>query len=349
MIAPEAGRRAWLSAAGGWLLSRSLGSLAADRPADSSRIRFVLIGDTPYGQGEVAGLTRVLAYAATGGDFYLHVGDIKSGLEPCTDELLARRIALLDTAPRPLVLIPGDNEWTDCSRFYLGNYDPIERLRHLRRLAYSRGGTLGRGSLPITAQVAVDAVPADEYALPEHQRWPAGPCLFVTLNLPGSANGLTAAMSDDTIRAHARAVERWLEAGAEEATRLGLKALVVVCHGQAMPPHYQAGDETVDVIDRTNPYAWFRSLLRRVVARFDGRVIHLHGDTHQYLVDHPWSATNSDAGATRDYGVDPALVRRRLDRFMRIRSFGSPMSTGWISIEIIRQGEDVRVVPTPHL
>ena len=35
---------------------------------------------------------------------------------------------------KPVVYLPGDNEWTDRHHTNNGDYDPIERLAHLRKV-----------------------------------------------------------------------------------------------------------------------------------------------------------------------------------------------------------------------
>ncbi len=103
---------------------------------DPTRLRFALLGDNPYGPSEVEAVRGAIRQASKDSAFLIHVGDFKSGIESCSDDLLAARLALLKESSRPLMLALGDNEWTDCSRFLAGNYDPLERLnKGVKRLA----------------------------------------------------------------------------------------------------------------------------------------------------------------------------------------------------------------------
>ena len=85
-------------------------------------------------------LARRLLPRGTGSIFSF---DIKGGREPCSDALFARRRALLARSAHPLVLLPGDNEWTDCHRPSAGAFDPLERLAALRRRFFAPGRSLG--------------------------------------------------------------------------------------------------------------------------------------------------------------------------------------------------------------
>ena len=142
--------------------------------------QFALIGDVPYSARERRELPRMLeAIADTHVAFIAHIGDIKHGQARCDDAVFADRQQLFNASRVPFVFVPGDNEWTDCSRLSNGSYDPLERLATLRSLFWQRPESLGRKTLPLERQAG---------AYPEHSRFRLGPVLFVTLNLPGPDN-----------------------------------------------------------------------------------------------------------------------------------------------------------------
>jgi hypothetical protein len=86
----------------------------------------------------------------------LHAGDVKSGSSTCSDERFADLAALYRTFDDPLVLTPGDNDWTDCHRANNGSYVPTERLDTIRELFFPRTGrTLGEHPVPVTRQSRV--------------------------------------------------------------------------------------------------------------------------------------------------------------------------------------------------
>jgi hypothetical protein len=91
----------------------------------------------------------------------VHVGDIGSSTpdEACGDAWLLERKKQLARIRHRFILIPGDNEWSDCR-------NPVQRLQRWRELFCA----------------------SPEYC--EHRRWEAGGWVFVALNVPGSNNNL---------------------------------------------------------------------------------------------------------------------------------------------------------------
>ena len=77
--------------------TRAFGATGISQEQDFS---FVFLGDSPYSPLDELSLQKILEQASPGAAFSIHVGDIKSGTELCTDELLARRIALLNKIGR---------------------------------------------------------------------------------------------------------------------------------------------------------------------------------------------------------------------------------------------------------
>ena len=98
---------------------------------------FALIGDTPYGSGAEDRFEQMLQQINDDPSirFVLHAGDLKGSAEPCSDQLLRRRLAQFQVVRTALVYTPGDNDWTDCHRAGAGGHRPLERLQALRHLA----------------------------------------------------------------------------------------------------------------------------------------------------------------------------------------------------------------------
>ncbi|MBU1100369.1 MAG: metallophosphoesterase [Bacteroidetes bacterium] len=48
-------------------------------------------------------------------EFMFHVGDIKDGKSPCEEEVYDRVAGYLKRLTIPVFIVPGDNEWNDCS------------------------------------------------------------------------------------------------------------------------------------------------------------------------------------------------------------------------------------------
>lgn len=95
---------------------------------------FAAIGDLPYRESDYPEFEELIeAINSQGVVFTVHVGDIKSGSSPCSDENILAVAGFFQSFTNPLIYTPGDNEWTDCHRELAGNYDPLERLEFLRQ------------------------------------------------------------------------------------------------------------------------------------------------------------------------------------------------------------------------
>lgn len=218
------------------------------------------MGDTPYSNGEVKRLDHLIDdLDAEPLAFVVHIGDITSGRGPCTDEWFAERKAQFARIKPPFVLLPGDNDWTDCHR---SGRDPVERLAKWRELF-------------CPTRLRVEVQPG-EYC--EHKRWQVGGILFVTLNVQGSNNNLgrTPAM-DAEYAARMKAVLAWID-DSERVLRGGNLDKIVLCM-QANP----------FLTPRRGPNGFDTLLerLRALVAANPGKVILVNGDTHTYHDDEP--------------------------------------------------------------
>jgi hypothetical protein len=180
--------------------------------------------------------------------FVVHVGDIGNARLGCTDAWVEARRAQFARIQHPFVLLPGDNEWTDCRQ-------PLERLEHWRRLF-----CIKKHALQIETQPGPFC---------EHIRWEAGGFVFVALNVQGSNNNLR----QPEFGPRMQAVYAWLD----EAARLAEKRRGLIVLIQADPftvlPH--------------DGFAGFRDKLAELGKRMPGKVVLVHGDTHIYRDDEP--------------------------------------------------------------
>jgi hypothetical protein len=127
----------------------------------SSEPAFGVLGDAPYTEAEVERLDAVIdEINAHPLAFVVHVGDIGSGAQACTDAWLLQRKAQFARIRHPFILIPGDNEWSDCR-------DPLRRLQRWR-------------------EIFCEA--PREFC--EHRRWETEGWVFVALNVPGHNNNV---------------------------------------------------------------------------------------------------------------------------------------------------------------
>jgi hypothetical protein len=300
------------------VLPRALAELPpADGPMpappfpDDRPFSFGFIGDTPYSRLEANALASVFeAMAAEPLELVVHVGDIKSSLEGCDDDLLGERIALLDRCPHPLVLTPGDNEWTDCSRLR-APWQPdmrLDRLDWLRRHAFGDAHSLGRRRMAVQQQGPYRPHPqeldGEPPTLPENLRWRIGSLQFCTLHVVGSDNGRskTPELEEAWLRRQ-QANGDWLNRTVQLAVADKAKGLVIALHANM---RFEA--------DRADGWARMRNLVVAAAAAFNGPVLLLHGDTHHF---------RSDRLLLRSHG---------LANFRRVECFGSPFSSSWVQI-----------------
>jgi hypothetical protein len=271
------------------------GEVAA--PAVDEPFAFALIGDIPYSRLEEMRLEEILERLADDRlALVIHVGDLKAGREACSDDLLAVRRAMLDRSAHPLVLTPGDNDWTDCHRHAAGGYDPLERLRHLRATFFASPTAMGLRPLAVERQPG----------FPENARWRIGRVAFLTMHVVGSNDGYGEYPgSEPEWLERSDANDRWLEAGLAGALADRAEALVLAIHAN---PGFGT---------RLRPaHVPTRRLLVEAARRFERPILFLHGDTHRFRVDQP---LHDDDG-------------RHYPQFTRVESFGSPFASSWVRI-----------------
>jgi hypothetical protein len=272
--------------------------LVAALPAAAEIWRFGLIGDVPYSRAERAELPKMLsAIADSHVDFIAHIGDFKHGADRCDDAVFEDRRQLFDDSRVPFVFIPGDNEWSDCTRLNNGGYVALERLDKLRQLFWHDGQSLGRRKLALERQPG---------SYVEHARWRLGPVLFVSFNLPGGNNnwGLTQQPSAEFLARNPH-VLAWLRENFALARREKLRGIVLMFQANPGFIHHAQGF----------PHSGYRDFLvtlREETLNFPGQVVAVHGDTHISRIDKPLRDARG----------------KRIDNFTRVETFGYPIM-GW--------------------
>ena len=232
------------------------------------RTPFALLGDAPYSQAHANLLDTVIdEINAQKVAFVVHLGDITGGQGPCTDEWFEARRKQFARFAAPFVLVPGDNEWTDCHRT---GYDPMERLAKIRQLFHSQ-------------PVNLPGFTRQSSAYPEHVRWTHDRALLVGINVPGSNNnvGRTPAMDAES-GTRMSAVFAWLDSAfALVKSSRDLDMLVVMMQAN---PDFEGKRRPVDTLDG---YAELRVKLETMAQRLGKPLVVAHGDTHQYKFDRP--------------------------------------------------------------
>lgn len=296
-----------------WLvLALTAGLSDAQAPA---RFSFAIVGDAPYNAREEALFAQMLdEINQENVAFVVHVGDIKSGASPCSDELYEQRKRMFQASRYPFIFVPGDNEWTDCHRKSAGSYDPLERLAKLRQVFYAGEMSLGQNTLKLARQSDYPGTDARFREYRENARWVVDGVLFMGLNVPGSNNnfGRTPQMNaEHEERGEANA--EWLRQGFELARNNSYAAVFVFI--QANP------DFDLPFLRRVNRADGYAALKQELLAHtlaFGKPVVLVHGDTHHFRIDQPL--------------FDPATLKR-VEQFTRIESFGSPF-VDWIKVTI---------------
>jgi hypothetical protein len=261
--------------------------LSALQAASHPSFSFVALGDLPYGSNEKsysnyrALIERINQVQPV---FSVHVGDIKSGASECSDQLYTEQLEMFGRFEGAVVYTPGDNEWTDCHRLTNGRYNPIERLGVLRQRFFTPGRSLG--AAPIRVENQSNLMPAHA-AYVENQRWLHRGVLFATVHIVGSNNNFESrdAQAVQEFFERDAANVAWIEAAFAHARQRQARALVLA---------FQA-----DVFDSKSAWEDFpassgfqRSIQQTLLplARSWGRpVLVVHGDSHRFRIDQPFS------------------------------------------------------------
>ena len=249
------------------LAAALLGAAFSATAQGVQREPFALLGDAPYSQPHANLLDAMIdEINAAGPAFVVHLGDITGGDGPCTDAWFEARKRQFGRISAPFVLVPGDNEWTDCHRT---GFDPLERLARIRQLFN-------------TQEVDLPEFARQSAAYPEHVRWMHAGALFVGLNVPGSNNNLgrTTAM-DAEHEARMKAVFAWLEEGAALARSPKVECLVVMMQAN---PLFEGRSRPSALPDG---YASLRVALEETALKLGKPLVLAHGDTHRFRHDRP--------------------------------------------------------------
>ena len=238
---------------------------------------FMAIGDVPYHLPEDFDRFENMIHAINGQSpaFTIHVGDIKSGSTPCTDEYFEKIFGYFNTFEQPLIYTPGDNEWTDCHREACGEYDPEERLDKLRSLFFSSGKSLGSTPIDLTFQNEYEGF--EKFV--ENAYWSRGGVTFATLHVVGSNNNLLLdpeALNDEFYERE-MANLFWLRETFKKAEEKGHKGIVLSLHAGL---NYRNREET-------NGHKSFVNLLENLVPNYGMPVLLVYGDFHRFQVDKP--------------------------------------------------------------
>jgi Calcineurin-like phosphoesterase len=299
--------------------------LALTWQAESRPHVLAVFGDMPYGTSaaDTAEFDATPAFLASieadrTVELAIHLGDLHSGKQPCTEAYDRALLALFQRLTIPFVYTPGDNEWMDCHkpgegggtwnaeqqridyvlagdgtlRDYAGG-DPLENLALIRRLYFPRPGhTLGRDKAVTSQARAHAAGHSEDGAFVENVRYVDDGVLYAFVNIPGGSNNgedpwygapQPSRRQRAEIAARTGATVRWIEAAYAQARRLGAKAMVIGTQADL----WDTDGRGVDHVAQYEPYV---QAIGEGARRFGRPVLLLVGDSHVYRSDNPFEA-----------------------------------------------------------
>jgi hypothetical protein len=297
-----------------------------------------VIGDVPYGNAAIALFpTMVRAIDADPKvREVVHVGDLKSGSELCSDARFQISADLFNSFRDPMIYAIGDNEWTDCHRANNGGFNPLERLARVREMFFPVPGQVLGGR-----RKTVEAQPS----YPENQLWVESRVTFAALHIIGSNNGLDKWFGDRTINGvpapetAAEGASRVAEVTARQAANIAwLEHAFAVAKAQrsvGIVLFFQAdlwhpGDRA-DGATFTAHQAWVERL-SQLASTFRGKVLLISGDSHDFRVDAgvPWMATYY--GVPSPQNVTQIIVDRSIES--PATDAGTPSVIEWLRLHV---------------
>ncbi len=243
---------------------------------------FMAMGDLPYKiPDDYPRFERlIIAVNAAKPAFSIHVGDIKSGSEPCTDEYFKSIHNRFMRFEQPLVYTPGDNEWTDCHRERAGRYNPRERLAKLREIFFAEPSkSLGKAAMPVVSQGNRSKAFA-KYI--ENTRFWKNSVLFVQLHVVGSNNGFEATEPDAALEYFERnkANVAWLDDSVKHAVEAGGRAIVL-----SMQSNLYDIKQKFPAMPLASGHVDTVKAIERAARAFAKPMLVIQGDEHEFEID----------------------------------------------------------------
>jgi hypothetical protein len=296
--------------------------------AEAEEFSFALWGDMPYAKnGDTPAKIQALIddINASKVAFTVFDGDIKDGSSVCDNWQYSDATDRFNSFKKPMVYVPGDNEWTDCHRTNNGGYNNLERLSYIRQTMFNTPYSFGQKKLKLEHQGAL----GKEYA--ENTRWTHGNVVFVALNIPGSNNNKVNVGGECTSKSHRNQAEcdadnieylardaanvEFLKESFQKAKDIKAGGLVITIQAD---PSFDLPETVLD--ERTlvgfEGYTNFLAVLVAETKNFAGEVVLVHGDTHFLKIDKPL--------------IDQAHL---IKNFTRVETFGSP-NVHWIKVSV---------------
>lgn len=250
----------------------ALGSAEGHKSHKHTPFKFVALGDMPYKVPDDYARFEALIETINQRKpaFSIHVGDIKGGSTPCSDEAFQKIKDQFGMFKAPLIYTPGDNEWTDCHRTKAGKFDPLERLAKVREIFFTEGKSLGQTLFRLKSQKG----------LVENSQWRKEGVVFATAHVVGSNNGLERNQKSiaEYFERNTKNIE-WIKEAFDLAKSQNAPAVVLAFHADAwknapLVPTDRGLRDTVNIIAKESK-------------DYGRPVLLIHGDSHVLIIDRP--------------------------------------------------------------
>ena len=337
-----------------------VGALTPAATALADGTTLAVYGDAPYGTSPTdtseTAATRAFIDAVNADpavNMVVHVGDIHSGKQYCTEAYDKQVFDLWKRFEDPLVYTPGDNEWTDCHKVaegggsynaitgqitYVKDADgnpvdyaggnPVANLSLIRSTFFARPGmTLGADPRHVQSQAAVaDPVHPADARYVENVMFKQSDVVFVTIDLPGGSNndndvwyGAPAQSPEQQqeIAERTGADLRWLDQAFAVAQQTHAKGVVIVAQADMWDPEKGPAHQAA--------YEPFVGSIASHATAFGKPVLMFNGDSHVYQSGNPLSASSSLAYMHPGYDVP---------NFHRVVVHGSTFPLEWLKVKV---------------
>jgi hypothetical protein len=319
-----------------------------------------VFGDEPYGTSptDTAEFNATPAFIQSINDdakvgTVMHVGDIHSGSQYCTQPYDQSIFDLWTAFKDPLVYTPGDNEWTDCHKTkegggtyntgtgqidyvkdsngnsvdYAGG-DPLANLALVRSIFFQHPGeTLGGREMQVISQAqAYDPAHPTDAQYVENVMWEQSRVLFVTIDLPGGSNNDQDTWYGTPFQTPGQIQEgpqrtgadnRWLDAAFAKAKADGMEGVVIGAQADMWDPEKGAAHQS--------GYEPIVSKIASDTTAFGNPVLMFNGDSHVYQSGNPLSPSDPN------YNIHPGY---NVPNFHRVVVHGSTFPLEWLRLTI---------------
>jgi len=313
--------------------------------AERDAIAFAVVAGMPQITSQAPRTQAVLHWIARQPDidFIVHLGDLRTASEPCSDSLFASREAVLNATPAPLIFVPGENDWATCATAP-GGGDPVERLDALRESFFSGAMSLGDPGLRLIRQSELPAFRPYR----ENTRWIEHGVVFVTLNVPSGNNQFSDAGGRNGEYEDREVANRdWISRALTDARRRRAKALVFFFQADPVTPvparRTRSGFASWFGARREHDgYAALRRDLRAAAEAFAGPVLVVHTTSATGAESKPsLAAQKSQSVLYAEPLLRPSRNGKPLHNLLHLQIETPSLDHAWLKIVLrTRRGAD---------